>query len=528
VQPASDDRIGPAVQMSGMQKSFGGVHALKGVDFAVHRGEVHALVGENGAGKSTLLKILVGVHTPDEGTVRVLDENVEVFTPAEARRHGVAMIFQEMSLIPTLSVAQNVFLGREVRGTGGMIDDRATKARTRELLEELGVHIDPTARVSHLSTGQQQLTEIAKALSQDAKVLILDEPTTALSTADTELLFTIIRTLTARGVAIVYVSHRMNEITRIADRVTVLRDGEHIVTDDVAALGMDGIINNMIGEGVTAFAWQEHDVDRTVAPLLEVRSLSVHPLPADVSFALYPGEVMGLAGLMGSGRSSLARALCGLQPIVSGEVLIRGEPRTIKSSNAALGAGIALVPEDRRREGLILQHSIKRNANLSILSRLARFGLINERRARESTKELVGRLRVKTPSIDVPVHNLSGGNQQKVVIAKSLAAEPDILLLDEPTAGVDVGSKAEIIELVRGLAAEGKGIVVISSELPELLALSDRVVVLHDGVVDEIVSKADIAADFPPDTTPEDAIHLAERYLQRAIQPQSHEGTVSR
>jgi ribose transport system ATP-binding protein len=515
-----------AVQMDNVHKSFGGVHALRGVSLDVLAGEVHALVGENGAGKSTLLKILVGVHTPDEGTVQVLGENVEEFTPAAARGHGVSMIFQEMSLVPTLTVAQNVFLGREVRGAGGLIDDQATRKRTSELLTELGVNIDPRKRVSNLSTGQQQLTEIAKALSQDAQVLILDEPTTALSDTDTELLFEIIRRLTARDVAIIYVSHRMNEITRIADRVTVLRDGQHIITDDVAVLGIEGIISNMVGKGIDAFEWREDVVDREVAPLLEVRNLSVNPVPREVSFSLYPGEIIGLAGLMGSGRSSLARALCGLQPIVSGEVLVRGDPQKITSPKAALAAQLALVPEDRRREGLVLTHTIKQNLTLSSLARLASFGLVNDKRADSMTNELVDQLRIKTPSIHVPMHNLSGGNQQKVVIAKSLATDPDILILDEPTAGVDVGSKAEIVALVRGLAAEGKGIIIISSELPELLALSNRIIVLHDGAVDEVINKTEVAASFAEDQPSKmEVAHRAEQYLQHAIQPQSERET---
>ena len=510
-----------AVHMENVSKNFGGVQALKGVDFHVRQQEVHALVGENGAGKSTLLKILRGVHAPDGGEIQVLGEQVEEYSPIAARRHGVAMIFQEMSLVPTLSVAQNVYLGREVRGAVGMIDDKATIERTAELLRELGVRIDPRTRVDRLSTGHQQLTEIAKALSQDARVLILDEPTTALTDTETKLLFRILRTLSERGVTLIYVSHRMDEITQIAQRVTVLRDGEHVITEDVDALGIEGIISHMVGRGVSAFEWKDHVVQQREPPLLEVNNLSVDPRPTDVSFKLYPGEVLGLAGLMGSGRSELARALCGLQPIISGQIRVRGQERTIKNAQDALGARMVLVPEDRRREGLVLAHSIKANTTLPVLSRLASSGLVNDRRADEVTTDLVGRLRIKTPSISVPAHNLSGGNQQKVVIAKSLATDPEILVLDEPTAGVDVGSKAEIVELARGLAADGKGVILISSELPELLALSDRILVLQDGRLKSTITRDQINATFPEDHKPEEAIAMAERYLQRAIQPET-------
>lgn len=515
----TDTEVAHVVRMINVSKSFGGVQALKKVDFEVRSGEVHALVGENGAGKSTLLKILQGVHSPTDGEVWVAGEVMTEFTPASARDHGVAMIFQEMSLVPTLNVAQNVFLGREARSGRGLIDDRTTITWTAQLFDELGVDIDPRARVDNISTGHQQLTEIAKALSQNARLLILDEPTTALTSTETALLFEILRGLTARGVTLIYVSHRMDEISQIAQRVTVLRDGERVVTGNVAEMGIEGIISSMVGRGVTAFHWSDHEVQRDGSPLLEVRNLSVDPRPLDVSFTLHPGEILGFAGLMGSGRSELARALCGLQPITDGQILIRGEPQTISSAADALAAKLTLVPEDRRREGLILDHTIKHNTTLSVLSRLTSSGLIDDRRADDVTADLVKRLRIKTPSINVPVSNLSGGNQQKVVIAKSLATDPDVLLLDEPTAGVDVGSKAEIVELVRGLAAEGKAIILISSELPELLALSDQIIVLQDGHVRHDLEREQITATFPADHNPETAIVLAERYLQRAIQP---------
>jgi ribose transport system ATP-binding protein len=472
----------PAVRMTGIDKSFFGNRVLQDVDFELRQGEVHALVGGNGAGKSTLMKILQGVYTPDAGEIAIEGRPVEIRSPQDARALGIGMIFQEFSLIPTLSVAQNIFLGHEPRGAGGLIDDRESERRAREILAEMGEAIDPRAKVGDLSTGYWQLTEIAKALSENARVLIMDEPTSSLTAAESESLFALIRRLKSRGISIIYISHRMEEIFQITDRITVLRDGRVILTDETANLTMNALIDAIVGQSMEqAFAWQERSVDRAVEPLLQVRNLSAGGRIHDVSLDLYPGEILGVAGLMGSGRTELARAIFGVDPIDRGEILVHGRPVAIGDPDDAIAAGISLVPEDRRSQGLILDHSVRSNMILPLLERLAPSGLIDDRRGDRIATSLVESLRVKTPSIETVVRLLSGGNQQKVVIGKWLATEPEILLMDEPTAGVDIQAKTEILGLIRELADAGKGVIVISSEPAELLAVSDRLIVMRDG-----------------------------------------------
>jgi ribose transport system ATP-binding protein len=472
----------PAVRMTGIDKSFFGNRVLQDVDFELRQGEVHALVGGNGAGKSTLMKILQGVYTPDAGEIAIEGRPVEIRSPQDARALGIGMIFQEFSLIPTLSVAQNIFLGHEPRGAGGLIDDRESERQAREILAEMGEAIDPRAKVGDLSTGYWQLTEIAKALSENARVLIMDEPTSSLTAAESESLFALIRRLKSRGISIIYISHRMEEIFQITDRITVLRDGRVILTDETANLTMNALIDAIVGQSMEqAFAWQERSVDRAVEPLLQVRNLSAGGRIHDVSLDLYPGEILGVAGLMGSGRTELARAIFGVDPIDRGEILVHGRPVAIGDPDDAIAAGISLVPEDRRSQGLILDHSVRSNMILPLLERLAPSGLIDDRRGDRIATSLVESLRVKTPSIETVVRLLSGGNQQKVVIGKWLATEPEILLMDEPTAGVDIQAKTEILGLIRELADAGKGVIVISSEPAELLAVSDRLIVMRDG-----------------------------------------------
>jgi ribose transport system ATP-binding protein len=481
-----------AVKMTGISKSFFGNRVLHDVDFELRPGEVHALVGGNGAGKSTLMKILQGVYTPDSGSIEVNGRRVTIASPQDAKALGIGMIFQEFSLIPTLNVAQNIFLAHEPRGAGGLIDDRESERLTRDIFTEMGEQIDPRTRVGDLSTGYWQLTEIAKALSQDARVLIMDEPTSSLTASESNALFALIERLKARGISIIYISHRMEEIFLITDRITVLRDGRHILTTGTADLTMAAIIDAIVGRSMEqAFEWHERAVDRTVAPLLEVRDLSARGEIHDISFDLYPGEILGVAGLMGSGRTEMARAIFGIDAREQGEIIVHGRTVDIRSPDDAIAAGISLVPEDRRSQGLVLEHTVRENGILPVLERITRGPLIDERRGDQIATTLVTDLSVKTPSIETVIRLLSGGNQQKVVIGKWLAMEPDILILDEPTAGVDIQAKTEILGIIRELADAGKGVIVISSEPAELLAVSDRLLVLRDGrLVSEIERKA--------------------------------------
>lgn len=485
-----------AVELEGIDKSFGGNAVLHGVDFRLRRGEVHALVGGNGAGKSTLMKILEGVHTPDAGEIKVGGATVDIRSPKDAKALGIGMIFQEFSLVPSLSVAQNVFLNSEPHTGMGLLDDRESERRTRELYAEIGEEVTPGTRVADLSTGYWQLTEIVKVLAGEAQILVMDEPTSSLTQTETEALFELIQRLKDRGISIVYISHRMEEIFRIADRVTVLRNGEHVITEEAANLTLEQVIDHIVGRKTEqAFEWQERRVDRTGTPLLEVEGLTASGRFSDVGFRLYPGEILGVAGLMGSGRTEIARALFGVDRFESGEIRVRGHAVDIRSPRDAVEAGISLVPEDRRLQGLVLDHSLKDNLLLPLLRKLQRGGVVDDQRGERVAESFVERLQIRMSSLQQPVKFLSGGNQQKVVLAKWLAAEPDILIMDEPTAGVDIGSKTEILGLVRELADAGKGIILISSELTELMAVSDRVLVLQDGIVSQEIDRVDIESE---------------------------------
>lgn len=507
-----------AVRMTGISKAFGGVRAVDDVDFEVLPGEVHALLGGNGAGKSTILKILNGVHRPDQGRIEVGGKELTAHTPEESRAAGIAMNYQEMSLIPTLSVAQNVFLTRESRNGLRLIDDADAERRAAELFKMLEVSVDPKAIVGDLGAGQKQLTEIAKAISQDATVLVLDEPSTALAVSDVERLFVFLRKLKAKGVAIIYVSHRMDEIARISDRATIMRDGKHVITAPLSELPIDTMIEHIVGKRSKGLS----DVQRGSAVkgdiLLELTGVCGLPKPQDVSFTLHRGEVLGLAGLLGSGRSSLARVIAGIEPATKGAIHINGKAMTIRKPSDAIDAGVALVPEARATQGIIPAHSVASNMVLSVIDRLSKFGFVDGKAANDLTDAQIKRLSVKTASRDHAVSTLSGGNQQKVVIGKWLATDPDILILDEPTAGIDIGSKSEIIRLVRELAASGKAIIMISSELSELLTACDRILVMAEGRVH---------ADLPreafddPSVPAEDLAHrlqAAEQRLQIEIQ----------
>jgi ribose transport system ATP-binding protein len=507
--------------MIGIRKAFGGVHALRGVDFTVKPGVVHALMGENGAGKSTLLKILCGVQAPDEGEVQFFGEPMTQFTAEAARERGVAMIFQELSVIPSLTVAENIFLGREPRRFGVLVDQHEANERATCLLGELGVDIDPRVPVRRLSPGQMQMTEIAKAISQDAKVLIMDEPTSALCTGEVERLFAFLNRVSAQGMAVIYVSHRMDEITEVAQEVTILRDGSHVITAEIGEITLDGIVEHMVGRRIHNFAWSPRTVDRTRPPVLEACSVTGSSRPVEASFVLYPGEVLGVAGLLESGRSELARVLFGVDPLISGEIRKNGRRLDITSPESAIANGIALVPESRSREGLVLAHSVASNLSLPMLDDLRYGPLLNKKAEEEMVGGLKNRLRIKAASLCAAVRTLSGGNQQKVVLGKWLATDPDVIILDEPTAGVDIGSKSEIVDLIRTLADAGKAIILISSELAELLAVSDRVLIMNDGRIAREISRAEIDGWTEVGATPQDDGHRiarAEQGLQFAIQ----------
>ncbi|MGH2383752.1 MAG: sugar ABC transporter ATP-binding protein [Candidatus Limnocylindria bacterium] len=483
-----------AVTMRGITKSFGGVPVLKEVDFDLLTGEIHALAGGNGAGKSTLMKVLVGVYNRDGGTYEVHGRQVDFQTVHDAQAAGVGMVFQEFSLVPTLSVAQNVFLTREARGVGGFIDDRKMERRTRELFATMSVDVDPRRPLDELPTAFWQLTEIAKALSQDARVLIMDEPTAALAKAETVELFSLMRRLKERGISIVYISHRMEEVFEVCDRITVLRDGIGVMTEELANVSPRVVIDEIVGRKLEhALEYQERQVGDEV--VLEARGLTTSTKLRGVDFKLRRGEVLGLAGLMGSGRTELARALFGIDPLESGELLLQGDPIRIANPGEAVAHGVALIPEDRRAQGLVLDHAVRENFLLPQIGRLSRAGFVDDAEGDRRTDSFVSRLSIKTRSTRQPIGTLSGGNQQKVVIAKWLGIEPRILIMDEPTAGVDIGTKAEIVSMIRAFADQRNSVIIISSELPELLAVSDRVLILREGQVERELDRRDITQE---------------------------------
>jgi ribose transport system ATP-binding protein len=483
------------VEMIGISKSYGGVKALDNVQFSVRSGEVHALVGENGAGKSTLMKVLQGVVRPDAGTIRINGSNAIIANPLAARQAGVGMVFQEFSLIPTMTVAENISLCDEPRRSFGRVDKVAEEAKAHAILRDMGVEIDPRAPLAELGTAWWQLTEIAKALAQQARVLILDEPTASLARHETEALFALIGRLKARGLAIIYISHRMDEIYRIADRITVLRDARWVLTKRLSELTPAQIVEAIAGREVTeAIAWRAPE-RAPGAALIEVDGLMAGPWLRGVSFTLRAGEVLGIAGLMGSGRTELVTALFGVLPIESGVVRIDGREVRITRPQDAIRHGLALIPEDRRLQGLVLEHSVAENITLPVLARVTRAGVLVSRRIAAVVAELISRLEVKVADAGAPVQRLSGGNQQKVVIAKWLGTNPRVLMMDEPTAGVDVGTKAEIVAMIRRMAADDKGVILISSELSELLAVSDRILVLRRGRVGREMPRADVTSE---------------------------------
>lgn len=485
------------LELKGIKKSFGAVSVLKGVDFSLTKGEVHALVGGNGAGKSTLMKIMTGVYTRDDGEIYIDDRQVMIHSTLDAKDNGIAMIFQELSLVQTMTVAENIFLGEEVT-RHGIRDTAYMNKKAKEVLDELGIAADPDVPVNKLSVGMSQMIEIAKAVSKQARILVLDEPTAALSDSETAELFKMIGDLKEKGVSMVYISHRMNEIMQIADSITILRDGVIVHNDAVCNLTLDDIIAHMIGgAGVNKkFDWIERKYDKKGADILTVQHLNINSKLQDISFSLKKGEILGFAGLMGSGRTEILETLFGVRKKESGTVLLNGKVIEVKSTRDAVKAGFALIPEDRRKQGLVLIHSVKENAILPIVTKLRKKKiLVDEKAADEMVAKNIEQLNIITDGIQKRINLLSGGNQQKVVIAKWLNMNPQIMMLDEPTAGVDIGAKTEIIELIRNFADEGKGVIFVSSELTELMAVCDRIIILYDGRITGEIERKEIKAE---------------------------------
>jgi ribose transport system ATP-binding protein len=477
--------VSALLEIQDVSKGFPGVQALQDVNLVLDRGEVLALVGENGAGKSTLMKILSGIYTKDSGSIAIDGEQVEIHGPKDAQRLGISIIHQEMNLLPHLTVAQNIYIGREPR-LGPMLNERALRRRTAELLEGLGIALQPNAVVGDLTVAQQQMVEIAKALSfESTTILVMDEPTSAISLSETEVLFRLINSLRDRGVGIVYISHRMEELRQIADRVTVLRDGRYVGTRPIGEVTDDEIIAMMVGRELSAHRDDRQEVLRNPEDVvLSVRGLSTKQLLDDVSFDLHRGEILGFAGLMGAGRTETARAIIGADPITAGTITVHGKEVRITGPDRAVRLGIGYLPEDRKRHGLMLDQDVAFNLLMSSLRTvLGPLGFMRRAKATRITESYIESLRIKTPSTRTTVKNLSGGNQQKIVIAKWLARDCDVLIFDEPTRGIDVGAKEEIYKLLNELAGRGKAVMVISSELPEVLRLSHRIVVMSEGRV---------------------------------------------
>ena len=469
------------VEMDGISKDFPGVQALRSCRFELRRGEIHALVGENGAGKSTLMKILAGVYRRDAGRIRLNSADVDIPTPRAAQQLGISIIHQELSLMPHLTAAQNIFIGREPRARiPFVIDQGKLNEDARTLFQSLNLKVDPQAKVGKLSVAQQQMVEIAKALSYSAQVLIMDEPTATLTDTEIDELFRIIRAVKANGVGVVHISHRLEELKLISDRVTVMRDGQYIATVDTKDASIDRIISMMVGRTIYEAARETPTANPEV--VLDVRGLNRGRMVRDVSFNLRRGEILGLAGLVGAGRTEVARAVFGADRPDSGTILVHGKVARIHSPADAVHLGIGYLSEDRKRFGLAVGMDVETNIVLATLRKFAdAFGRVDFRKTRATAEQRVHRLGIKTPSIRQKVRNLSGGNQQKVVIAKWLTADTEILIFDEPTRGIDVGAKSEIYHLLNELAKQGKAIIMISSELPEILRMSHRIVVMCEG-----------------------------------------------
>ena len=468
------------LEMKGIDKSFPGVHALDHVDLEIRKGEVLALMGENGAGKSTLMKVLTGIYTKDSGTITYEGKEVEFHSAREAQDNGVIIVHQELNMLGHLTVAQNIFIGREFK-KGIKIDDKKMNEEAQKLFDRMNVDIDPRETMSKLTVGKQQMCEIAKAISHDAKIIIFDEPSAALTETEIEQLFKIIRDLKSQGMGIVYISHRMDEIKVITDRVTVMRDGTYVGTLITKESTKDDIINMMVGRVIYEDPKEKNMTPPGAPVVLKVEHLNAGKMVQDVSFELHKGEILGFSGLMGAGRTETARALFGADPIDSGDIYINGKKVTIKSPQDAVKCGIGYLSEDRKRYGIVVQKSVAENTTMATLEKFMSGPFIDKKKENKIAQEYVEQLATKTPGTDQLVVNLSGGNQQKVVIAKWLNTNPKLFILDGPTVGVDIGAKAEIHEILHGLAKKGVGIIIISDDLPELVQNCNKIVVMRDG-----------------------------------------------
>lgn len=478
------------IEMKGINKAFGSNQVLKNAGFVLKDGEVHALMGENGAGKSTLMKILTGVYTRDAGTVLVDGKEVLYKTPQEAEKAGIVFIYQELNVLFDLTVEENLFMGKEITKKFGICDKKAMRRKAQEVMDKMGISIPIDAVMSDLSVGQQQMVEICKALMVDAKVLIMDEPTAALTQSETEGLFKLIKDLRKKGVSIVYISHRMEEIFELCDRITVLRDGTYVGTEYIKDINMDDIVRMMIGREIGE-RFPKRDGVKIGREMLRVENLNKAKTFENVSFSVKAGEVLGVSGLMGAGRTEIMQAIFGNLPTDSGKIFIEGKEAKIKCAQEAINAGIGFITEDRKTEGLLLEKSISDNISLANLGIISNKSVISKSKEKELAGKGIKEFRIKCFGPQHECGNLSGGNQQKVVFAKWVYTNPKILILDEPTRGVDIGAKKEIYSVINDLAAKGVAVIMVSSELPEVLGMSDRVMVVHEGHITGIIDAAE-------------------------------------
>ena len=477
------------IEMKGIDKAFGSNQVLKNAGFFLKDGEVHALMGENGAGKSTLMKILTGVYTRDAGTVLVDGKEVVYKNPQEAEKAGIVFIYQELNVLFDLTVEENLFMGKEITKGFGICDRKAMRAKAQEVMDKMGVNIPVDAVMSDLSVGQQQMVEICKALMADAKVIIMDEPTAALTASETRGLFEVINSLRKKGVSIVYISHRMEEIFELCDRITVLRDGEYVGTENIADIDLEHVVQMMIGRTIgERFPKRESHIG---AEVLRVEGLTSGKLFKDIHFDVKAGEVLGVSGLMGAGRTEIMQALFGNLPVDAGKVFIDGKEVKIKNPRQAIAAGIGFITEDRKVEGLLLEKSIAENIHIANLGKVSNGFVLNKEKQLSLVKKGIEDFKVRCFGPEHECGNLSGGNQQKIVLAKWVYTDPKILILDEPTRGVDIGAKKEIYNIINQMAADGVAVIMVSSELPEVLGMSDRIAVVHEGKITGILDAAE-------------------------------------
>ena len=490
----------PIIELKGIAKSFPGVQALNGIDLSFSPGEIHAIVGENGAGKSTLMKILAGDHINDSGKILFNGQPEHLGNPRRAQQLGIGMIHQELTLLPDRNIAQNIMLGREPRGKMGLVDGKAMAETARKYLIQLGLSLEPSVSVASLPIALRQMVEIAKALSLNARVLILDEPTSSLTETETRILMNVMKTLKDRGMTLIYISHRLEEVFQIADRITVLRDGRLIDTRPLSEITSEGVVQMMVGQGRELGNMYVKEAVPQKKVLLKVDGLTGEGFK-NFSLTLHAGEVLGISGLVGAGRTEFARALFGLDPITAGRIVIDGKEVGAWGVRDSISQGLIYVPEDRKAQGLFLNLSVRKNLTVNILQSCSRLGFLNLKKLASAAKILIKRLNIRPPDPAKQTKYLSGGNQQKAVIAKWLSLKPRILILDEPTRGIDVGAKAEIYTLIDKLATQGVGVIVISSELPEVLGISDRILVMRTG---------DLVGEFSREDATQDSImHLA-------------------